>query len=178
MKNLLFLIALVFYVPVSGYAQSPKSRGPLPFQILSPQQSEEYGKAGKYGRVYFLKDPKTKKNLPHTTYTLQDPQSKFFVNGTTDNKGRTAFIRNSDPDLLKRLEVLQLVGQGDYSGGFVVNFEHTQRPASGYRYIIKGKKNKILWEGLTNEQGKTVIIRSLKPETIQLEVFYDEDVIQ
>ncbi|MFJ1209421.1 hypothetical protein [Burkholderia pyrrocinia] len=128
--------------------------------------------AGANGCYFVLHDPATKQALPNTRYAFalytsaaQD-NKELEVEGTTDEQGRTAYVRSAAPIDAARMVLVRMIGHGP-TGRIPV----LVRPTDGQRipfaaYKVTGCNGP--YEGVTDETGRGVMYRCKTPSKIDV----------
>lgn len=118
-----------------------------------------------------LKHPTTGAPLAHTRYVLDSVEASLRVNGVlhenkngisvfegvTDASGRTVAFKTEPPN--KAAYVGRVVGEGPYSVRFVIRHE-SRDPHPGVPYVVVLHSDKVCYEGVSDENGRTARYKS------------------
>ncbi|MDN7930442.1 hypothetical protein QZM52_03950 [Burkholderia metallica] len=133
------------------------------------------GGRGVYGCYFVLHDPATKEALPYTRYAFvlyaraaQDNR-ELEVEGTTDARGRTIYMRSAAPIDASRMVLVRTIGDGP-----TARIPVLVRPQDGQRipfaqYKVTGCNGP--YEGVTDETGRGVMYRCKTPSKIDVSFY-------
>ncbi|TDA48230.1 hypothetical protein [Burkholderia pyrrocinia] len=127
---------------------------------------------GANGCYFVLHDPATKRVLPNTRYAFAlytsaaQNAKELEVEGTTDEKGRTAYVRSAAPIDASRMVLVSMIGVGQ-----TARIPVLVRPTDGQRipfaaYKVTGCNGP--YEGVTDEAGHGVMYRCKTPSKIDV----------
>lgn len=133
---------------------------------------------GDFGCYFQLRQPGTNKLLAHTPYELvvfttsKKTLPLHNIKGTTDEQGRSVYVRTPFPIAPSQMHFFEIVGEGTFVGG-VTQFVHPidGRVLPGNRYRMEGKGCEFAYEGVTDEQGYTVQGRGATACKIEVSFF-------